>query len=158
MPSTKRSRPTAPPDASCHSPWRYSWCTRPRSRTPMASCSFAPMYTAATPRSGSPWNPGGGRWRNVSRPTNARAWSDEACVMGMKGVPEESSPEPDVRMVLDGTRLLAVFHDVVFDDTAVDVIDRNFGEHVHQGRLISHEERDLWPNAQAINGRKALGS
>ena len=77
---------------------------------------------------------------------------------GYEGVPEESSPELDLRMVLDGTRLLAVFHDVVFEGTAVDVIDRVFAEHVHQGRLISHEERDLWPNAEAINGRKALGS
>src|SRR5262245_49715066 len=78
--------------------------------------------------------------------------------MGMKGVPEESSPELDVRMVLDGKRFLAVFHDVFFEDSAIDVIDHNFAEHVHQGRLVSHEERDLWPNAQAVNGRKALGS
>src|SRR5262249_46150144 len=63
-----------------------------------------------------------------------------------------------VRMVLDGKRFLAVFHDVFFEDSAIDVIDHNFAEHVHQGRLVSHEERDLWPNAQAVNGRKALGS
>jgi hypothetical protein len=78
--------------------------------------------------------------------------------MGMKGVPEESSPERDVRLVLAGKRRMAVFHDVIFADSAIDVIDRNFTEHVRQGRLVRHEERDLWPNSQAINGRKALGS
>jgi hypothetical protein len=78
--------------------------------------------------------------------------------MGMGRVPEESSPEADVRLLLAGKRLLVVFHDVIFADSAGDVIDRICADHVHQGRLVSHEERDLWPDAQAIKGRKALGS
>jgi len=74
----------------------------------------------------------------------------------MKSVAED--PGPDVRLLLAGKRLLAVFHDVIFADSAIDPVDRDFANHVHSGRLVHHEDRDLWPNAQAINGRKALGT
>jgi hypothetical protein len=76
----------------------------------------------------------------------------------MKSLTHESHNGRELSLMLEGKKPLAIFHDLIFVDDVDDKIERDFAQHVDQGRFVRREEQDLLPNPQPIGGRLALGT
>jgi hypothetical protein len=70
----------------------------------------------------------------------------------------ESHTGRELSLMLEGKKPLAVFDDLLFADGVDDEIEHDFAKYIDQGRFVRHEVQDLWPNAQTIRGRVALGT